>query len=298
MKIIILCLIILLSCTDPGKMSGQKETKNKISNNSSINISNYKLPEKLDFCGEPVPLHIPEVKERAEREFYLLLQQPGQIILYLKRSGRYFPMYEKVLKENNMPDDLKYMSVAESALYMSRSHVGAVGLWQFMKRTAQLMGLHVSNYVDERRHPEKSTRAACKYLKQGYNALGSWTMAAGGYNMGHTNISSSRKFQSGEDYYDLFLNSETSRFLFRIILIKELMKNSENYGFNLSDDELYKPYNSKIITWKKPIPSIAKWAESQGTTYKEVKLRNPWILKRELRAPLRGKDYKIAIPAD
>ncbi|MCL5992006.1 MAG: lytic transglycosylase domain-containing protein [Bacteroidetes bacterium] len=149
-------------------------------------LSSLKIPHQLEFCGEKIPLDIPEVKERAEREFYLLLQQPGQIILYIKRSGRYFPMYERIIKEKNLPDDLKYLSVAESALYMSRSSKGAVGLWQFMPGTARSYGLQVDDYVDERRQPEKSTDAALEYLKDGFNQHKSWLLSAAGYNISST----------------------------------------------------------------------------------------------------------------
>ncbi len=259
-------------------------------------ISSVELPAELDFCGERVPLEIPEVRERAEREFYLLLQQPGQIMLYLKRSGRYFPMYERILKETGLPDDLKYLSVAESALYMARSSKNAIGLWQFMARTAKVMGLRVDGLVDERRHPEKSTRAALKYLEQGYKEHGSWILAAGGYNMGHTNIIKSMKRQSGDDYFDLFLNSETSRFVFRIVMIKELMKDAEKYGFVLGNKDYYRMPKNKIITVSKAIKNLSDWARSVGTTYKDVKLLNPWILKRSLKKPKRGRPYEIAIP--
>ena len=265
-------------------------------NNSFQFISSLKLPEKLDFCGEEIPLEIPEVKERAEREFYLLLQQPGQIILYLKRSGRYFPLYERIIAENDMPDDLKYLSVAESALYMSRSSKGAVGLWQFIPSTAKLMGLTVNSYVDERRHPEKSTRAAMKYLKQGYNKHKSWILTAAGYNMGHTRVTQSLDYQNGDDYFDLFLNDETSRFIFRIAIIKEFMKNHEKYGFHFDDSEFYKPYNTKTVTVSGNIVNIHSWAVEQGTSYKWIKLLNPWILKQKLSSPPRGKKYEILIP--
>ncbi len=296
LNITFLLLIIAIACAEPAKLESQQTTKPV--GNPGEYVSSFKLPEKLDFCGEEVPLEIQEVRERAEREFYLLLQQPGQIMLYLKRSGRLFPMFEKVLKENDVPDDMKYLAVAESALYQARSYRGAVGIWQFMERTARLMGLHVSDYVDERRHPEKSTEAACKYLKQGYKKHKSWIMAATGYNMGHSNVNWSKNFQDGDDYFDLFLNEETSRFIFRIAAIKEIMKNHKKYGFNVTKEELYKPRKVKIIEWSSSIPDMPKWAEVHGTTYKYVKLLNPWIMKRELRPPLRGEKYEIAIPAN
>ena len=156
----LIIFILAISCSNSSELRNQEVNKSIVSSNNFEYISSLKLPDKLEWCGEAIPLEIPEVRERAEREFYLLLQQPGQIVLYIKRSAKYFPIFEKIIGENNLPDDLKYLSVAESALYMSRSHAGALGLWQFMPGTARKMGLHISEYVDERLHPEKSTAAA------------------------------------------------------------------------------------------------------------------------------------------
>lgn len=269
---------------------------NNLSNKSSLNIlglvSNLKLPDKLDFCGEPVPLEDPEIRERAEREFYLLLQQPGQLVLYLKRSGKYFPIYEKIIAENNLPDDLKYLSVAESALYQSRSAKNAFGLWQFMEGTARSYGLRVDDWVDERSHFEKSTRAALKYLKNGRDVLGSWTLAAAGYNMGNTGVQNAMSKQSSNNYYDLFLNEETSRFVFRIVIIKELMKNSANYGINFTQEDVYSLGEFKTINIKGAVDDLAKWAKENNTSYKKIKLLNPWILKDKLPSG----DWTILVP--
>lgn len=297
-KIFIFLMGIAIACTDQSELSSQNQRDNetaKSSANHFEDISSYKLPDKLDFCGEAVPLDIEEVKERAEREFYLLLQQPGQILLYLKRAGRYFPMYEKILKEQGVPDDLKYLSVAESALYMARSPKGAVGLWQFMSATARSLGLQVDDFVDERRHPEKSTVAAIKYLKGGYRKQKSWTSAAAGYNMGHGGFNENLNFQDGDSFYDLYLNDETSRYILRIVIIKEFMNNAEKYGFKLNDSDFYKPYEQKIVKVKSKISNLSDWAKKQGTTYKFVKLMNPWIKKRELPKPKNGA-YEIAVP--
>lgn len=292
---IILFIIINNGCSQEKKPDSVVTNIDLLKKNIE-NVTNFKLPEKLELLGEKIPLEIPEVRERAEREFYLLLQQPGQIILYLKRAGKLFPMYEKIIKENDMPDDLKYLSVAESALYMAQSSKGAVGLWQIMEGTAKNLGLQVDEYVDERRHPEKSTQAAMKYLKEGYKTYKSWLIAVAGYNMGHENIQSSMRFQSGEDYFDLYLNEETSRFIFRIALIKEIMENPGKYGFHIPKEEIYKPDKVKKIKCSSAIPDLSVWAKANGTTYKYVKLLNTWILARELKAPKNGKAYEIAVP--
>jgi len=198
-KIVILLLLIVIvnSC-----YSQSKEIERAVYPNYFEFISSLTLPEKLELCGERIPLEIPEVRERAEREFYLLLQQPGQVILYLKRSGRYFPMFERIIKEYNMPDDIKYLSVAESALYQARSAKDAVGLWQFIEGTARAYGLRVDKEVDERRHPEKSTRAAMQYLRRAYNRFNNWLLAFASYNMGAEGVANNLDFQGTNNYFD------------------------------------------------------------------------------------------------
>jgi len=290
-SIILLIIFFIFSCNTNSK----NESKNINQVNFNTFISTLKIPNELTFCGEKVPLEIDEVKERAEREFYMLLQQPGQIILYLKRSGRYFPMFEKIFQEYNVPDDLKYLSVAESALYMARSPKNAVGLWQFIESTAQKMGLIINDYIDERRHPEKSTRAAIKYLKIGYDATGSWFAAAAGYNMGHTNLQEHFTYQNKNDVFDLFLNEETSRYLLRIVIIKEIMSNPEKYGFQLDENDYYKPLKTKKIKIQS-IEDLATWAEQNNTSYKYVKLYNPWILGNKLPKISNNFTYEILIP--
>jgi hypothetical protein len=290
-----LCVLFILSACN-GKAEEKKEVLvyNDAEHFFSF-LSTVKLPQELSWCGERVPLEIEEVRERAEREFYLMLQQPGQVILYLKRSGRYFPVFEKILKEKNMPDDLKYLSVAESALYMSRSSKEAVGLWQFIPSTGRLMGLIINDDVDERRNIEKSTHAAMKYLKAGFDAHKSWFLAAAGYNMGHGNLGKHLSYQSKENVFDLFMNEETSRYILRIAIIKELMQNSERYGFKLAKEDYYKPDKVNIVEVSQ-IENIAKWAEENGTTYKYVRLLNPWILSKYLPKHPKGSTYEVAIP--
>ncbi len=298
-RISILLLFITLSISINSdlhsKNSKTKHFKKADNKNYFQYISSLQLPDKLDFCGEKVPLEIEEVKERAEREFYLLLQRPGQIILYLKRAGRYFPMYERIIKENNMPDDIKYLSVAESALYMARSPKNAVGLWQFIPSTAKKMGLIVNKYVDERRNAQKSTYSAMKYLKAGFKSHHSWILAAAGYNMGQSNMKKHLNYQNKDNYFDLFMNEETSRYILRIVIIKELMKNAKKYGIILNKKNLYKPFSVRHIKVKS-IKDLALWAVSQGTSYKYVKLMNPWILKRKLPLKRNRKFYEVAIP--
>lgn len=294
-KILIFLLVVFCSCNNTKELNSKAKPVAEKGNEYFSWLSTLKLPESLDFCGEKVPLDIPEVRERAEREFFINLQSPGQIILLMKRAGRYFPLFEKIIKEQNMPVDLKYIAVAESGLYMSRSPKDAVGLWQFIPETGKKMGLQIDDFVDERRHPEKSTEAAMKYLLNGYEYHKSWTLAAAGYNMGHGNVDDNLQFQTTDNFYDLYLNEETSRYILRIVILKEIMKNPNKYGIILKPDDLYQPEKVEYVKCDYFIPNLAAWAKEHGTTYKDVKLLNPWILQRKLPSPPKGKIYDIAI---
>ncbi|MGA1249781.1 MAG: lytic transglycosylase domain-containing protein [Candidatus Kapaibacteriota bacterium] len=291
--LIILLNVMLVSCK--GKDNKEPISDRDLRASYLAFLSNVPFPETLTFCGEKVPLDIPEVRERAEREFYLNLQTPGQLILYIKRAGRFFPLFEQMFKEEHVPDDLKYLAVAESALFMARSPKDAIGVWQFMEPTARSMGLRVDEFIDERRHVGKSTKAAIQYLKRGYSASKSWSLAAAGYNMGHGSVKENIDFQKGETFYDLFLNEETSRYILRIAIIKELMEHAKKYGLNISEEDIYKPSKVKTVKVDRPIVDLAEWAINNGTSYKDVKLLNPWILKRALPAP-KGTPYYIDVP--
>lgn len=261
-----------------------------------LNFSQFKLPRQLAFCGESVELGNPIMLERAEREFFINLQTPGQIILYLKRSGRYFPIFDSIFRKYNIPEDIKYLAVAESGLQNVMSPKQAYGIWQFIPNTAKEYGLQVDEYVDERLNIYKSTEAACKYLQKAYEVFGSWTLSACAYNMGFSNLSSNIDFQNTRNFYELFLNEETSRYIFRIVILKEILTNHRKYGFDVSSNEIYKPYKIKQIVWNEEIPNLAAWAKAQGTSYLWVKVLNPWILKRSLPKP--KTPYVIDIPMD
>lgn len=260
------------------------------------NISEFRIPEHLDFCGEPLPLNDPEVRKRFDREFMLNLQWDGQVMLYLKRSGEYFPLYDSILNQEGAPDDLKYLSVAESALYQAQSSKDAVGLWQFIPETARRYGLRVDDYVDERRHPEKSTRAAIRLLKDNYKRFGSWALSAAAYSMGEAATTDDLQFQRKQSYYDLYLNEETSRYVFRVVAIKEIMTHPDRYGFYPEKEDYYMMPPTTEVAVAQEIPNLADWAEHQGSSYKDVKLLNPWIKKRMLPKPAGGEPYVITIP--
>ncbi|HZV12150.1 MAG TPA: lytic transglycosylase domain-containing protein [Candidatus Kapabacteria bacterium] len=258
-------------------------------------LSSYHLPDSLSFCGEPVPLNQPHIRERAERELYLMLQDQGQLILNIKRSGIFFPMFEKIAREDSVPDDLKYIAVIESALLNSRSAKDAFGIWQFIESTGRKMGLEIDKDVDERLNIVKATHAAYQYLKEGHSIFHSWTMAAAGYNMGHEFLAEQVLYQRDSNFYNLYLNEETSRYVFRIVVMKEIMQHPEWYGIHLLPADLYKPDPVRTTEVSDAIPDIEDWAVANGTTYKWVKVFNPWILNHSLPKPKQNA-YEIVTP--
>ena len=254
-----------------------------------------KTPENISFCDEEVPIELFDVKERLDRELLVNTYWQSNMLLLIKRANRFFPLIEKILKEEEVPDDFKYLAVIESSLENVRSPKGAKGIWQIMPNTAREYGLEVNSNVDERYNLELSTRVACKYLKKAKNKFGSWTLAAAAYNRGISGISRNLKRQKVENYYDLLLGRETSRYIFRILAVKEIMKNTDNYGFVFQEKDLYKPYEMKEIEVDTAISNIADFSKITGTNYKIIKLYNPWLLENHLNNKSRKK-YLIKIP--
>jgi len=233
----------------------------------------------LDFCGESVALEIQDVRERLEKELLLTLWDRPQVVLWIKRSGRYFPIIEKMLQDNNMPLDLKYIAIIESAL---RPHVGsrkgAIGFWQFMEATGRKYGLTINFETDERRNIFKSTAAAITYFKELYELLGSWTLAAAAYNMGEQGLQSEVLSQGTENYYQLYLPLETQRYVLRAVSAKIILSDPEAYGFRFSREDLYPPLQFDPVQFEcfqeTPISIVAQAA---GTYFKMIKDLNPEI---------------------
>ena len=242
-------------------------------------IESLKIPSGQNFCGEPVPMKDRDVRERFEKEVLLALWNRPQVILWLKRASRYLPHIEKMLKESGMPDDLKYVPIAESAL---RAHAGssrgAIGFWQFVRSTGQRYGLTINNRIDERRNLFASTRAAIRYFKALHEELGSWTLAAAAYNMGEKGLLGEMLAQDTTDYYHLYLPLETQQFLFRILVIKMIVSNPARYGFNLSKKDAYPVLSFDRVRVKCsqdiPIKTVARAAK---TRFKVIKDLNPEI---------------------
>lgn len=268
----------------------------KLSNSAvSQKVLAIHLPNKMDLAGEPVPLDLYDVKERMDREMLVNTYWHSNSLQLFKLAARSFPIIEPILKEQGVPDDFKYLALAESGLRDVVSPANAAGVWQFLKHTGREYGLQIDNEVDERYHLEKATVAACKYLKSAKEDLGSWTMAAASYNSGVPRVKNLMETQMVTSYYNLYLSEETSRYVFRIIAMKELFKDPERYGFYLDSTDLYMPLTYKTVTVDSSITDLPLWAIQQGTNYKTMKLMNSWLREPYL-TNKSGKTYEIKVP--
>ncbi len=261
----------------------------------SSKVYALKIPEVLDFSGEEAPLNSPDLRERLDKELLVNTYWQSNMMLLLKRSNKWFPTIEKILKEEGVPEDFKFLAVIESGLENLRSPKGAKGFWQLMPSTAKEYGLEVNNNVDERYHIEKSTRVACKYLLKAKERFGSWTLAAAAYNRGMYGIDRLLNKQLVDNYYDLLLNKETSRYIFRILAVKEIMSHPDRYGYIYEENDLYQNVPVRKIGIDIPIINIAEYAKKHGINYKLLKIHNPWLIQNHLNNNSR-KYYEIAIP--
>lgn len=253
------------------------------------------LPNTMSFAGEKTPMERSDVREMFDRELIYNFYSQGHMIYLIKLSKRYFPLIEPILKSEGVPDDFKYLCVAESNLQPLTSRVGAQGFWQFMTTTAPGYALEVSKDVDERNDIIKSTYAACKYLKQAYAKLGSWTAAAASYNCGMGGYNSLATFQKTKYYYDLQLPTETNKYIFRILTFKHIMGNAGKLGFVIEEETQYKNTRLRTIKVSQSIPNLAEWALANGSNYKLLKYYNPWLISRSLEVKP-GKQYDVLLP--
>jgi hypothetical protein len=264
---------------------------------NDYNIYALDVPEGLNFAGEALPLHDPDVFERMDRELLVNTYWQSNGLLMFKRAQKYFPIIEPILEKNGVPQDFKYLAVIESGLTNAVSPAGARGFWQIMPATGRESGLEVNDNVDERYNLEKATEVACKYLIDAKKNLGSWTLAAAAYNAGNTGISRRLKEQNVDDYYDLLLGEETGRYMFRIVALKEILNNPVKYGFNFNERHLYKTiptYNVEVDT---AVTDFTKFAERFGINYKVLKIHNPWLREPHLNNNSRKK-YTLQIPKE
>lgn len=252
------------------------------------------LPQKMDFAGEKVPLERWEVNEAFDRELLYNFNSPGNITYILKLSYRYFPVIETILKENGIPDDFKYLCVAESNLQNQVSKVGAAGFWQFMKDTSIGYGMEVNDSVDQRYDLVMATQAACKYFTMAYQKFGSWTAAAASFNCGMAGYQKFSTYQQTKNYYELQLPDETNKYIFRILTFKHLMTHAKEMGFMVNKNNSYKPLHFQTIKVVNTIPNLTEWAKENNTSYKMIKILNPWLRGRTLEVN-NGETYNIKI---
>ena len=255
------------------------------------------LPDSLSFAGESIPMSILDVQERLDRELHINTYWHNNSIFIMKRANRWLPQIEKILAEEGVPDDFKYLAIIESGLLNVTSPAQAVGFWQFLKPTAKELGLEVTREVDERYHPLKATKAACAYLNNAHDKFGSWTLAAASYNMGMSGLQKRLDEQRVQSYFDLLLNEETSRYVFRILAAKELLSQPEAYGFDIPERHLYQQEQLVEVEVSESIDDLVQYALDLGINYKILKKHNPWLRRKSLTVG-KGKQYLITIPAN
>lgn len=288
-------VVIAIAVSIPFLISGTTTTSQQ-QTNTPYNIFSPEVPTKINFAGKEIDVRRYDLRERLDRELTAFTYMHSTTLLIIKRANRYFPIVEPILKENGVPDDFKYLMTIESNLdTRARSPRGAAGLWQFMDTTGKEFGLEVNANVDERYHIEKATRAACRYLKQAYAKYGDWMSVAASYNAGQRRISSSLEQQQADTALDLWLNEETSRYIFRIMAAKLVFSHPARYGFRLRRENLYPAmiYTEKTVTT--PVADLTTFAKEQGINYAQLKDANPWLRDTSLQNKS-GKTYILKIP--
>lgn len=283
-RILLICFVMIISALYI------HATKSNIKQKAHVDY-----PTQMTFSGEEVPTYIADVNERLDREMVTNMNYHTNTTLVIKRANKVFPVIEPILAKNGIPDDFKYLAVIESSLVNAVSPAGARGVWQFMPTTAKEKGMEVNDFIDERYNLEKSTEAACTYLKEAYAKFGNWTLAAAAYNGGMAGVSRQLESQKVASYYDVLLTEETARYVYRILALKEIMKNPQKYGFEIPEHTLYNEIPVKIVEVDSTINDLVDFAISQGINYKILKIHNPWL--RDKKLPNKsGKKYQIEIP--
>ena len=277
---------------------------NSTSDDDLIYTQNYKnnyrvfavpIDMNMDFAGEKVPMHDIELRERIDRELLINDYFQSSTLQYIKRVNRFFPIIEPILKQYNVPDDFKYLAVIESGLQNVSSPAAASGFWQILKPTAQSYGLEVNEFIDERYNLEMATAAACQYFIEAKGRFGSWALVAASYNMGMAGLQAKIDEQGQNNYYDLHLNTETSRYLPRLLAVKAILKNPQAYGFYYRSKDLYFPLKAQKITVTQSIDDLAQYAIDKGINYKYLRYYNPWLRGNKLPVKM-GKSYILLLP--
>lgn len=263
---------------------------------SRYSVHAVPIPDDMEFAGEQVPLEDLEVRERVDRELLVNTYFQSSTVLSMKRSARWFPIFEPILKQYGVPDDFKYLAVIESGLANVVSPSQAAGFWQFVESTGKAYGLKIEEGIDERYDPIRSTHAACRFLLDAKREFGSWAMAAAAYNMGTNGLRKQVQQQGLSQYYELWLNQETSRYLPRLIATKYIFEHPKSYGYRLTAAQKYGPLTNRTIKIDTAIKDVAQWARSMGYSYKVLRAHNPWIRSYSLPAPSGSQPYTFRIP--
>lgn len=296
---LIATIVVLLSIMSIFSFSSKEHAENiSVLNSLKEKYTIFAIPKPsstIFFANERVPLENPDIWERYDKELLKNTYWQSNTLLLHKRAAKYFPVIEPILKKNNLPDDFKYLALIESGLENVTSPAGAKGFWQIMKSTAKEFNLEVNSEVDERYHIEKSSQAACDFLNSAKEKFGSWTLAAAAYNMGKSGLLKQMNRQKSYTYYDLLLNNETSRYVFRILAIKEIIENPKKYGFQFRTEDLYKNIPTYEVMVDTNISSWADFSKEFGINYKILKIHNPWLRESYLTNKLKKK-YYIKIP--
>jgi len=259
-------------------------------------INSFPIPNKIQFAGQTILLERYDMRERFDREQTIIAYQHATSIMLLKRANKYFPIIEPILKRNGVPEDFKYLAVIESSLEVRAvSPVSAAGLWQLMPKTAEQFGLEVNEEVDERYHIEKSTEAACKYLKSAFAKYKSWTSAAISYNAGMGRISGELEKQKVNDALDAYINMESSRYMFRILAMKQFIENPQRFGYHVDKEHFYHNIGTQTVIVKDSVGDWTNWAAQYGISYAQLKDFNAWLRERKLTNTTK-KQYEIIIP--
>lgn len=264
---------------------------------SSYKVNALHIPERILFAGEEMVLNEQDLIERMDKELLVNTYWQSNTLLMIKRANKYFPLIERILEEEGVPDDFKYLALIESGFENLRSPAGAKGFWQIMRSTGKEYGLEINSNVDERYHIILSTKVACKYLKKAKDRLGSWTLAAASYNRGISGIRRILEKQQADTYQDLLLGTETKRYVFRILAVKLILESPASYGFNVPEAQKYKPFTFRTVEVDTAITNIARFAKQMGVNYKTMKIYNPWLIENHLNNKSR-KLYQIALPEE
>ena len=300
MKKLILLALLLIAASATSQAQLKREYGQSASSGGSSPVfsvtASPDIPSTVTFAGEKISFDRLDMAERLDRELTGVIYGQTTTELCFKRANRYFPVMAKILNDQGVPLDFLYMAVTESSMdYNAYSSAKAAGMWQLLAGTGRDYGLEVNDEVDERYDPEKSTVAACKYLKAAYKKYGHWPTVAASYNAGMQKISNELSKQQVESSFDLYLVQETSRYVFRIIAYKLLMESPKRYGYRFSRKSLYQPVSYTTVDVTGPVASWIDWAKGKGLTYAQLKEANPWIRSTKL-TNASGKTYKVRIP--